>query len=230
MRRVNCALNAAGMCCAMTTAGLSGGKPISISRIASVPPVEAPTAMMRSVVHNMLLETTAGSIASAEFFGGTDARIGLATRATTRAPAAARIFVRISSLNSASVPATSILGFETKSIAPSSSALSVISAPRSVSDDTITTGMGRSRIRFARNVRPSMRGISTSSVRTSGLVSLMRSRATMGSEAVPTTSMSAAVLRISTRIWRTSAESSTMRTLILRTGMIAFLSYRGAGR
>ena len=50
MRFANGALNAAGMCCVMTTPGESGGKPISTSLIASVPPVEAPMAMMRSVV------------------------------------------------------------------------------------------------------------------------------------------------------------------------------------
>ena len=85
----------------------------------------------------------------------------------------------------------SILGFATKSIAPSSSARSVTSAPRCVSEETITTGIGRSRIRFSRNVRPSMRGISTSSVITSGLSALIFSRAAYGSPAVPTTSMSA---------------------------------------
>ena len=40
------------------------------------------------------------------------------------------------------------LGLVTKSMAPSSSARSVISPPRSVRDDTITTGMGRRRISF----------------------------------------------------------------------------------
>ncbi len=115
---------------------------------------------------------------------------GGATRATTRAPAAMRILPRISSLKLCSVPATSTLGLETKSTAPSSSALSVVSAPRCVSDETMTTGMGRSRMRLARKVKPSMRGISTSSVSTSGFVSLIFSRATKGSEAVPTTSMS----------------------------------------
>ena len=65
-----------------------------------------------------------------------------------------------------------------------------------------------------------MRGISTSSVSTSGLVSLMRSRAMNGSLAVPTTSMSGAAFRISTRIWRTSAESSMTSTLIFLVAMI----------
>jgi hypothetical protein len=47
----------------------------------------------------------------------------------------------------------------------------------SVSDDTITTGMGRNRIRLLRKVRPSILGISTSRVSTSGLSRLIFSRA-----------------------------------------------------
>src|ERR1019366_2642937 len=120
--------------------------------------------------------------------------------------------VHISSEKSRSVPARSTLGLETKSTAPSSSARSVVWAPCSVSEDTMITGMGRRRIRLARKVRPSMRGISTSSVSTSGLSALMRSRAMNGSLATPTTSMSPHSLRMSVSIWRTSEESSTIST------------------
>src|SRR5688572_15376944 len=108
----------------------------------------------------------------------------------------------------------SIFGLATKSIAPSSSARKVTSAPCWVSEETITTGIGRRRIRFSRNVMPSMRGISTSSVMTSGLRLLMRSRAAYGSLAVPTTSISRERVSIAVRSLRTSAESSTTRTLI----------------
>jgi hypothetical protein len=45
----------------------------------------------------------------------------------------------------------------------------VISDPFPVREETITTGIGRSRINFSRKSMPSMRGISTSSVSTSGL-------------------------------------------------------------
>ncbi len=62
---------------------------------------------------------------------------------------------------------------------------------------------------------PSMRGISTSSVSTSGLYFLIKSRATSGSGAVATISMSLWLLIISVMIWRISAESSTDNTLIL---------------
>jgi len=53
----------------------------------------------------------------------------------------------------------------------------VTAAPDSVSDDTITTGIGRNRIRLLRKVKPSMRGISTSRVSTSGSSFLIFSRA-----------------------------------------------------
>ena len=115
--------------------------------------------------------------------------------------------------------ATPILGLATKSTAPSSSALSVTSAPRSVSVETITTGIGRRRIRRDRKSSPSMRGISTSSVMTSGLRLRIISRATSGSEAAPMHSMSIWRLMISVRMERTSAESSTTTTLVLAMDM-----------
>jgi len=93
--------------------------------------------------------------------------------------------------------ARSIFGLVTKSTAPSSIACKVTSAPCSVSDDTITTGIGRRRIRFSRKVRPSIFGISTSSVSTSGFSVLIRSRAMNGSGAAPTTSSSRSADRIS---------------------------------
>src|SRR4029077_4234953 len=65
-----------------------------------------------------------------------------------------------------------------------------------------------------RNVTPSMFGISTSSVMTSGLSSLMRSRELSGSLAVPTTSISGSDDSKLDSSCRISAESSTMRTRI----------------
>ena len=58
------------------------------------------------------------------------------------------------------------------STAPASSACSSVSDPASVSDEHITTGIGRCAISLRRKVMPSMRGISTSSVMTSGISSL----------------------------------------------------------
>src|SRR5947209_4407149 len=67
-----------------------------------------------------------------------------------------------------------------------------------------------------RKVNPSMRGISMSSVSTSGESDRILSRATYGSGAVPTTSISCSAESASLRILRTMAESSTIRTRIFR--------------
>ena len=75
--------------------------------------------------------------------------------------------------------------------------------------------MGRSRISFSKKSRPSIFGISTSSVSTSGLSALIISRAAMGSGAAPTTSMSGCALITSFSTLRINAESSTTTTLIL---------------
>ena len=95
----------------------------------------------------------------------------------TRARAACLTFSTSTAPYSARPRATSMRGLATKSTAPSASASSVTAAPASVSEDTISTGIGRSRIRLRRKVRPSMRGISTSRVSTSGASCLIFSRA-----------------------------------------------------
>src|ERR1035441_874035 len=78
---------------------------------------------------------------------------------------------------------------------------------------------------FCKNVRPSMRGISISSRITSGTSSSIRSAATKGSLAVPITSMAGSSDSTSLRVWRTTAESSTMRTRIFG-WLIAYTSER----
>ena len=150
---------------------------------------------------------------------------GWARRGVMRARAAPRILSAIMSAYSRIPVWIDSLGLVTKSTAPSSSARIVISEPRSVSEDTIRTGIGRRRISFSRKSRPSIFGISTSRVSTSGLCFLISSRATSGSGAVATTSMSGWELTISLITLRISAESSTISTLVfivrpfqLRTG------------
>ena len=64
---------------------------------------------------------------------------------------------------------------------------------------------------------PSMRGISTSRVMTSGISCWIRRAATKGSDAVPITSMPGSALRISVKVCRTDAESSMINT---RTGRL----------
>ena len=101
-------------------------------------------------------------------------------------------------------------GLAMTSTAPSASARTAVSLLRGVSELTTTTGSGKWRMSFARKLRPSMRGISMSSVTTSGRSRTIFSRATYGSIAVPTTSMSGCCPSSSLRILRTSAESSTI--------------------
>src|SRR5512145_254187 len=67
---------------------------------------------------------------------------------------------------------------------------------------------------FCRNVMPSILGISTSRVMTSGASSFIRSTAMIGSAADAMTSISGSSLRISVIVCRTTAESSTTRTRI----------------
>jgi hypothetical protein len=89
----------------------------------------------------------------------------------------------------------SSVGLGTKSTAPISSACIVMLAPFCVRVDTITTGIGRRRMIFSRKEMPSMFGISISRVRTSGFSSLIIVRATSGSGAAPTTSISGSLDR-----------------------------------
>lgn len=74
---------------------------------------------------------------------------------------------------------------------------------------------------------PSIRGISTSRVMTSGTSSAMRRAATKGSEATPMTSMPGSADSTSTRVWRTLAESSITRTRTF--GMTSGLPENGVG-
>lgn len=67
---------------------------LNISRIASVPPVEAPIAIMRSVVLKCFCAWSRDSTASAFNFSGTEVR---AARACSRAPAAIFTLPMISS-------------------------------------------------------------------------------------------------------------------------------------
>ena len=83
-----------------------------------------------------------------------------------------------------------ILGLLMISTAPAAKACSVVSAPFSVSDEQITTGVGRSAMILRKKVMPSMRGISTSSRMTSGHCLAILPMANNGSEAVPMTCMS----------------------------------------
>ncbi len=78
----------------------------------------------------------------------------------------------------------------------------------------MTTGMGCPRMSFSRKVSPSIFGISTSSVSTSGFKALIFSRAMYGSGADPITSISGSLARSAVSTCRIKAESSTISTRI----------------
>jgi hypothetical protein len=171
---------------------------------ASTPPVDAPTNTILPVER-----CARGSLT----IRGTAATM---RRCPTRTPAAALTFFCSSAAKPSRPDARPpLVGLAMKSMAPITRASSVVSAPLWVSVDTMTTGIGRSAMIFFRNVSPSMCGISTSSVTTSGLSALICSRAICGSSAVPTTSISGSVDSSVANNWRITDESSTINT---RTG------------
>ncbi|MEY3150708.1 MAG: hypothetical protein RLY92_935 [Chloroflexota bacterium] len=101
------------------------------------------------------------------------------------------------------------------SVRPVAIASSAICEPCCVSALTTTTGMvDFSALSLRRNVSPSMRGISMSSVSTSGRSLGIFSIANNGSWAVPTTSMSGSWWSVSVITLRTIAESSITNTRI----------------
>ena len=162
------------MCCTMTTPGIVGGSIFTIRRMASVPPVEAPMAMTLSVelasARSSCPET--GRCAGSCFFC-------CASRFQASRLAAAAIFTlaRSSFIMAPRPLAISDFGLFTKSIAPASKASMVICPPRSVRALTMITGSGYCAIRRRKKATPSIRGISTSSVSTSGCSCRILSRA-----------------------------------------------------
>ena len=170
-RCTNVLVKGAGRCSVTTVGGQFLGNCVRMESTASTPPVEAPIATMRPL--------SGAPLGACEVAGA----LGAETRAPKRACAAIFTF----SGRLAKVLGCSIVGLAMQSTAPISIALTAAEVPRSVSEETIMTGSGRSRITFSRKSSPFIFGISTSSVMTSGLSALMASRASSGSAAWPTT-------------------------------------------
>ncbi len=103
-------------------------------------------------------------------------------------------------------------GFGIKSTAPSSIALNTLS--ESAFELITMVGVGFVLMRILRNVKPSMRGISRSSVTTSGARSFSFFRPSSPSVAVPITLMVRFDSSIVFNERRLNAESSIIRTLI----------------
>ena len=191
------------------------GRASSTSRSDSVPPVEAP---MQTIALGGLRHRAGGWAAPAWRRRSASSRTSGGS-APAGAPSRARSAARLDRIADADRATPSggrrrpIFGLRITSTAPASSACIRVSEPASVSEEHITTGIGCWAISLRRKVMPSMRGISTSSVMTSGTSFLDRARGrrtdrrprrSPRSPDRPTAARSASGARV--------AESSTIRT------------------
>src|SRR6266705_3088212 len=157
---------------------------------------------------------------------------GLKIRGSLRQ--AARFATLILAINWSAIcsrrPAAASLGLGRKSTAPKARALNVAYPPCFECVLKRTTGKGARRMMRRSASIPSMRGISRSSVTTSGRSSSIFFNANAPSMAVPTTSMEESRARIAGISLRISAESSTTRTRMrsLMRSLQAVLRERGA--
>jgi len=162
----------------MMIGGQSIGMLSNNTRKASVPPVEAPMAMIFSVVRSMAEPVGFGSIASADSLGATCV---VGCTILTLARAAASTVSRIRCAPSSRNCFTPNSGLAMISTAPEASAANKVSDFSETREEQITTGIGCCPISFFRKVTPSMRGISTSRTMTSGIMWRNFSAAAKGS-------------------------------------------------
>ena len=108
------------------------------------------------------------------------------------------------------------LDLSTKSMAPISSPRMVTAAPSVVCELRSRTGVGQSCMMRRRASSPSIRGIFTSRVITSGCSAQALANPSFPSDAVPTTSMPGSAASMRVRACRTKVESSMTRTRIMR--------------
>src|SRR6267143_3210720 len=233
-----CVVNAAGMCCTrMTAAGKSLVKPGAMRMTVAGPPVEA-------------ARTTTGNLWSSPEVAGARGLTGVCGRTlappvscnfeasreavrTTRTLEAMRTFRRSSSFTLCISRSMPLEGLPTNSMAPSSSARSVLAAPSLDSELTITIGRGFVVIISAVACSPSTWGMLMSIVMTSGLSDSASETASRPSLAWPTTCSSSSALKMVSSTLRMNAESSTIRTRNFLVGVaIVRLRHRnnGAGR
>ena len=215
-RWAKAAVNCSGMCCTMTRPGDSRGRAVRMRSSAWVPPVEVPTATIRSVVWARACRgAVAGSTASALSLGAGAGKGARGTRRRTLACTAARMVVMNSLACSSRKWRRPSRGLAITVNAPAAMASRVVCAPCSVRVEQMMTGVGRSCMIFLRKVMPSMCGISTSSTITSGHSCCMRFMASSGSETAASSSMPGLSCSRAPSVWRISAESSTSRTRML---------------
>ena len=155
----------AGMCCVIRIAGLSGGRGWSTSRIASVPPVDAPI-------------TSFSELESGGARRPARPRRVRRRRAQLGARGGADLVGDDLGVFEQAVPDAQLgLGDEVDGAQFQRAQRDFAAALGQ--DDTITTGMGAGASAF-RKSSPSMRGISTSSVSTSGLWRLIGAHQRIG--------------------------------------------------
>ena len=180
-----------------------------------VPPVEAPMAISDPVFTAWRLAPLV-NMASAVNFCDTLAMgaMGFNLAQAILALAAVRMAATRSEEASGSAVLRFALGLATTSIAPRLRACNDVLEPSSVSVEHMTTGVGRSVMIFFKKVMPSMRGISTSRVMTSGQSFSIFAWVNIGSWAEPITSMPVTPSSISVSTFLTTAESSIINTRI----------------
>ena len=165
-RSAKVAVKPAGICCTTRMPGASAGKAGRMSARAGTPPVEAPMTITRSVVSPREACT-----------GSTVKLTSLRAKCPTLTAAAAFTRSQISSSITGRPSVRPMVGLAMTSTAPASSASRVMRLPACVSELMTTVGIGIMGMNRLRKVTPSMRGISTSKVITSGCSSTIRSRA-----------------------------------------------------
>src|SRR6266850_1496266 len=212
-----CVVNAAGMCCTrITAAGKSRVNPGAIRMTVAGPPVEA----ARTTTGN--LWSSPDEAAGRELLGVCGRTLALpipcnfeASREavrTTRTLEAMRTLRRSSSFTLCISRSMPLEGLATNSMAPSSSARSVLAAPSLDSELTITIGRGFVVIISAVACNPSTWGMLMSIVMTSGLSDSASETASRPSLAWPTTCSNSSALKMVSSTLHMNAESSTIST------------------
>src|SRR5882672_8422509 len=212
-----CVVNAAGMCFTrITAAGKSRVNPGAIRMTVAGPPVEA-------------ARTTTGNLWSSPDEAAGRVLAGVCGRAlalpipcnfeasreavrTTRTLEAMRTLRRSSSFTLCISRSMPLEGLATNSMAPSSSARSVLAAPSLDSELTITIGRGFVVIISAVACNPSTWGMLMSIVMTSGLSDSASETASRPSLAWPTTCSNSSALKMVSSTLHMNAESSTIST------------------
>ena len=158
------AVNPSGICCVMTMPGISAGSCFKTARVASVPPVDAPSAMTVDRNESCLP-------ANRGFFGAVvvEAAVDVVRLREAHLTFAneAMWILEFKAEKNCSLETIFISGFLTKSTAPAESTSNTFR----FREDTRTTGIGcRGRKSFKKSI-PFNPGISTSIVITSGFKS-----------------------------------------------------------